>query len=237
VVAALTEAGLLGTWEAGLGRDPVRRAMALATAGGAEPLSVADLSIGRRAEFVLALRESCFGTAFSCAVTCPDCGEELELELTMDELRAAGPAEPENRITVDGVEVEFRPVTSRDLLAVSRERADARRLLIERCVVSARRRGRKVAKLPDSVLSAVAAGLAAGDPQADVLLALDCATCGHEWSSPFDIAAYLWTEMEAYAHRLLYDVHALAGAYGWSEAEILAVSPARRRCYLGMVGQ
>jgi hypothetical protein len=43
--------------------------------------------------------------------------------------------------------------------------------------------------------------------------------------------------METYARRLLYDVHALASAYGWSEDEVLAVSPARRRCYLEMAGQ
>ena len=32
--------------------------------------------------------------------------------------------------------------------------------------------------------------------------------------------------------RILREVHTLAAAYGWSEAEILALSPARRRVYL-----
>ena len=41
--------------------------------------------------------------------------------------------------------------------------------------------------------------------------------------------------MEGRAKRLLMDVHLLARAYGWSEAEVLALSPARRRFYLEMV--
>ncbi|WP_158892897.1 phage baseplate protein [Amycolatopsis anabasis] len=236
-MAALTEAGLLATWEAALGQGPVRRALALATAGGAEPATVADLSVGRREEFVLALRERCFGATFSCAVTCPSCEEELELELGLDDVRAAPPPDGENRITAHGFEVEFRPITSRDLLAVRRDLPDARRRLLERCVLSARRRGRKARKVPDEVLDAVAAELSTRDPQADVRLDLDCASCGHEWRSPFDVTAFLWAEMEAYARRLLHEVHALATVYGWSEREVLAVSPARRRCYLEMAGQ
>ncbi len=75
------------------------------------------------------------------------------------------------------------------------------------------------------------------DPQADVRIDLDCASCGHRWTSPFDIARYLWTELETHARRLLYDVHALATAYGWAEADVLAVSPARRRYYLELAGK
>lgn len=237
-VAALTETGLLATWESALGQGPVGRALVLASAGGAEPACVADLSIGRRAEFVLALREGCFGTVLPCAVTCPACAEELELELTIDDVRATPPRH-DARITVDDLDIEFRLLTSRDLLAVPPAAPDARRRLLDRCVLTARRGGQQVnvGELPDQALGALAAALSTLDPQADVLLSLDCAACGQEWRSPFDITAYLWTEIEAYAHRLLRDVHALASVYGWSEDEVLAVSPARRQCYLEMAGQ
>ncbi|MGH3796780.1 MAG: hypothetical protein ACRDSP_18035 [Pseudonocardiaceae bacterium] len=237
-VAALTETGLLATWEAGLGQGPTQRALILAAAGGAEPSSVADLSIGRRAEFMLALRESCFGTTFPCAVTCPACGEELELELTIDDVRAAAPQDG-TRITSGDLDVEFRLLTSRDLLAVQPAAPDARRRLLHRCVLTAEQRGQQVpvGELPDEVLDALTTALSTRDPQADVLLALDCAVCGQQWSSPFDIAAYLWTELGTYVRRLLHDVHALASVYGWSEDEVLAVSPARRQCYLEMSGQ
>ncbi|HEV2781356.1 MAG TPA: hypothetical protein VGX25_18390 [Actinophytocola sp.] len=231
----LSEAGLLATWEAGLGQNRVRRALTLAAAGGADPGSVADLSVGRREAFVLALRERWFGRTLPCAVTCPACAEHLELELTTDDVRTDPSTEPEPT-TVDGTEVEFRLVTSRDLIAVRPELPDARRTLLRRCVVSATSRGRGVpaAALPDPVLDAVAAALSTLDPQADVLLDLDCVACGHGWRARFDVAAYLWEELDAYARRLLHEVHALASAYGWSEDEVLAVSPVRRRWYLEM---
>jgi hypothetical protein len=41
--------------------------------------------------------------------------------------------------------------------------------------------------------------------------------------------------MEARAKRLLAEVHLIASAYGWSEAEILGLSRARRDFYLDMV--
>jgi hypothetical protein len=37
------------------------------------------------------------------------------------------------------------------------------------------------------------------------------------------------------AHAVLTDVATLAVAFGWSEQEVLALSPARFRAYLGLV--
>jgi hypothetical protein len=41
--------------------------------------------------------------------------------------------------------------------------------------------------------------------------------------------------VEALARRVLWEVHTLACAYGWTESETLALSPARRARYLQMV--
>jgi hypothetical protein len=48
----------------------------------------------------------------------------------------------------------------------------------------------------------------------------------------FDIASFFWTEIAAEAKRLLGEVHILASAYGWREADILSLNPLRRRFYL-----
>jgi hypothetical protein len=53
----------------------------------------------------------------------------------------------------------------------------------------------------------------------------------------FDIAAYLWQEVDARARRALRDTHTLARAYGWREADILAMSDFRRQQYLEMVAE
>jgi hypothetical protein len=73
------------------------------------------------------------------------------------------------------------------------------------------------------------------DPQADVQLALTCPACGHQWEATFDIASFFWSEIDSWAHRILREVHTLASAYGWREADILAMSPQRRQLYLEMV--
>ncbi|MEL7046258.1 MAG: phage baseplate protein, partial [Pseudomonadota bacterium] len=79
---------------------------------------------------------------------------------------------------------------------------------------------------------AVLADMEWADPQGNVELDITCPSCAEQWQSPFDIVAYLWSELEAWGQRLLGDIHALASAYGWTEAEVLAVTPWRRRQYL-----
>jgi hypothetical protein len=64
---------------------------------------------------------------------------------------------------------------------------------------------------------------------------LTCPQCAHQWQAPLDIVSFLWSEVHAWAIRLLREIHELASAYGWSEAEILALSPWRRRAYLELV--
>ena len=73
------------------------------------------------------------------------------------------------------------------------------------------------------------------DPQAEVLIDMECPDCGHRWQMLFDIAAFLWTEIAVAAKRLLREVHTLARAYGWREADILSLSAARRQFYIEMV--
>ena len=69
-------------------------------------------------------------------------------------------------------------------------------------------------------------------PQAETRLDFTCPECGKAWSDPADVADFLWTELSAKARQLLLEVDALARAYGWNEAEVLALSPARRTAYL-----
>ena len=112
-----------------------------------------------------------------------------------------------------------------------------RRILFERCLIAAKLGGESVRaeQLPAQVVDAVAKCLAEADPQADVQLDISCPFCGWNWQASFDIVAFLWTEIEARACRLLQDVHVLARAYGWSEREVLDLSPLRRELYLEMV--
>jgi hypothetical protein len=111
---------------------------------------------------------------------------------------------------------------------------DPAAVLLRRCLLSVDDHGAALDadRLPHEVVTAVADRMAEADPQADTELRLRCEVCEHGWSALFDIPSFLWTELDAWARRALYDVHTLARAYGWTESDILRLSPRRRQHYL-----
>ncbi len=232
---ALSSAELLDVWEQGSSQSLLRRALTLLAAACPEvpPDALSQFSIGQRDAGLLALRELTFGPRCSAVATCPMCSEKSELEfMTFDllsERRLEAPQEME--LKIDGFDLRFRLPTSADLAAAasSGQEIASREVLLERCLLA----GAK--PLPAGVASAVIEQMARSDPLADIQLAVTCAACSHNWSAMFDIVSFFWSEIHALALRLLRDVHVLASAYGWSEAEILALSPARRQAYLEMV--
>jgi hypothetical protein len=242
---ALTAAEILVVWERGAEQSAAERAVTMLAAACPEPAdALARLPIGQRDARLLSLRERTLGPRLTSVSECPGCGQTLELELTTDDLRAEdGHSSDDGEpviVHVDGFEARFRLPNTFDLLAAAEARdvAGARRLLIERCALSARDEGG--AEVPASalgveLLSSAASHMSAADPQADVQLALTCPDCGHDWLAPFDIAVFFWTELQACARRLVLEIHELASTYGWSEASILAMSAVRREAYLDRV--
>ncbi|RFC71010.1 hypothetical protein [Streptomyces sp. AcE210] len=231
----LTEAQLLSVWETGDGQAPPARALLLAAAAAAPGEAVADLTLADLNALLLDLREGSFGAALPCAADCPNCDEPLEVSVTTDELRAPGrrnvpgPRRDPATLLAEGYEVTYRALTGGDLLSVDPASPEARRTLLSRCVVDTTP---AADDLPEGVLETVAQRLADLDPGADTVVPLTCPYCRHAWTAALDVADYLWAEVEGYARRLLHEVHTLASVYGWSESEVLAVSPARRRFYL-----
>jgi hypothetical protein len=241
---ALSATELLDLWERGLRQPPARRVLALLEAASPDlsPSEIAELPIGRRDAHLLELRELLLGGDFTIVISCPACGEQLDSTFRTVDIRAGATAvEPAQGLEVDGCRVAFRLPASDDLIALSRvtDRAAARRTLLNRCVLKAERDGESIdaTSLPAHVVAAVAARMAAADPQADVELDLSCPVCAHAWRSAFDVAGFFWQEIHAWAKSMLRDVHALARAYGWREADVLALSPTRRQIYLELARQ
>jgi len=241
---ALEPAALLWAWEQGQEQDPAVRALALLAAASPEAAweELGALPLGERDGRLLALREATLGCRLEGLARCPGCGERVDVPLDTRELRAgveAAPAAP-LQLTLDGLELRFRLPNSLDLMAAGRCAGvdEARRLLAERCLVEARRNASPVGagELAEEEVTALAEGLAAADPGAELLLDLCCPACGHGWRERLDVASFFWAELEIHTPRLLREVHALARAYGWREADVLSLSPRRRRLYLEMVG-
>jgi hypothetical protein len=227
----LSASELLDAWERGLGQRPAERALTLLAAAspGTPPDALTALSVGRRDAVLLAIRERNFGPSVTGLADCPNCSEPLELTFDMSEI-VAPPASVSTESLIAG-NVRFRLPDSLDLLALGgcADVPSARALLLRRCVID-----RDADSLGEDDVDAVVQAMAEADPQADVQLDLSCPACRHQWFAVFDIASFLWTEVNAWAHRTLQDVHRLAVAYGWREPDILALSPWRRQVYLEM---
>lgn len=236
-------ATLLNIWEQGRIQPPVYRALLLLIAACPDnaPDALAQLSIGQRDRFLLRLREVLFGSRLASVADCPQCGEQLELSFAVRDITVDSEQnlEEEQQIKCDGYRVCFRLPNSLDLLTLADEAAqeNPRQGLLHRCIVSATRRGKacELADVPQTVLDAVVHQMAELDAQADVQLDLTCPACAHKWLAAFDILSYLWSEIDAWAHRTLQEVHILASSYGWAEADILALGPWRRQYYLSMI--
>jgi len=198
------------------------------------------LPVGERDRLILGLRAQTFGARAPLLATCAECGAELEAELDLGELLATpavdDPFEPRTLVH-EGREVRYRLPGSTDLEAALTSPNPAAALL-QRCLEPSEAEGE--ATPPEALSSqdlalALEAAISEHDPLAEIRLDLVCAECGHTHAELFDAVAYFWAEIEARARRLLGEIHLLASAYGWSEAQILALGPVRRQLYLGMV--
>lgn len=241
-------AALLRIWEQGQGRHALDQAMAILAEAFPEVAvgTLAALSIGQRDAYLLEVYKDTFGGHLDALVDCPQCRETLELPLRVDDVRVAPEAEPTGDagcLHADGYEVRFRLPNSVDLATVVRQAdvltdlAVARAILLQCCVLEATHAGHAVAvtDLPETVITTLGAHLEACDPQAEVQLNLTCPACDHHWCTLFDIVTFFWATVRSQAKVLLRDVHTLARAYGWHEADILAMSEVRRQCYLEML--
>lgn len=204
--------------------------------------TLAQLSLGQRDIRLLSLRESLFGPQIASLTECPACGEQLELTFNAADIRATTQVNSTDSYALreDEWQVHFRLPNSLDMLAIANEQEPEaiRHALYERCILHAEQNGVAVSadRLPEQAVNALAAHMAQVDPQAHVQLALTCPACAHQWQADFDIVRFLWSELDAWAIRTLRAVHSLASAYGWREADILAMSPWRRQLYLELVG-
>ena len=230
---------LLTVWERWLGADSVARGLSLLELVRPDLTvdAIAGLSIGSRDGMLLDVREMLFGRTIVGLIECPACGDTLEIEVATGDLRATS---PHGLTTVSRLdyEISLHPCDSRDQMAAEHAAPEQRvRILLERCITSANCAGQPtpIHLLPSEVIEAVEDRIAELDPQADVQLGLCCPACSHQWDAAFDILSFMWAELGEWAVRTLRDVHQLAAAYGWSERDILALSPIRRRHYLGMV--
>jgi len=236
-------AAILQAWEDGRDASPGEQGLLLLAIARPElPAAArAGTSVGQRDAALLDLFERLFGATAPAVAHCPRCTQPLQADVPLAAIRVPAPAAERDHfsLTVGDRTIAYRLPTAGDLAALGAAATDgnpaaATSWLARRCALS------EQTDLSKDALTALEAAIdeavTAHDPQAEITLALDCPACGFHWSAPFDIVDFLWRRFEGFVADILREVHVLASSYGWSERDILALSPARRRRYIELIG-
>ncbi len=188
------------------------------------------LAVGARLGALVAVCRRSGRRELSWVLRCTGCEEEFEVDLELDALASAqSAAEDAAPAAVEWEGATYRPrrPTGGDLRRWrEREPSDAE--------IAAALAG-SVEDAPAGLLAAIEAALAAADPLVDTAVRSACPTCGEAAELPVDLEGELLALARRHQDQLLDDVGVLAGAFHWSEKDILALPPRRRRRYLAMV--
>ena len=178
---------VLEAWEAAAGRrSPAGALAALAVARpDRSAQDLAALPVGRRDALLLDLHAATFGPRLSGRAQCDECGEVLEVDVSIESVRCTPPAGDDGtgwaRLDHGDDELAFRCPDSDDLAAATEaeEDADAARARLLDRTVRATRRGTPVGlnDVDPAAIAAVVEAMAARDPQADIVLSLVCPAC------------------------------------------------------------
>lgn len=240
----LNTAELLDIWDAGRIVSPSGRSLLLLSAFLPEEREVlANRPLGALNSRLLRLRAQLFGPTLDCLASCPQCNAPIETTFGVDELlsHAAEPISEENTIhslTHEDCTIDFRLPTAADLLAlVTKPGSNRVGELAEHLIDRSVRNGECVSahELSAEVLEAVERQITELDPLAHIEINLTCPGCRSDWLEVLHVIDFLWLEIGNLAKRILFEVARLASAFGWSEREILALTPERRRSYLALL--
>lgn len=215
MAAGPTGSAILDIYEQGMAADPARRAALLCAAAGGD---AASMPLGDVDRAIWTWLRATFDGPQEAVLTCAACGEDVEFTLP------DGFALPARRGGGDRVKVAHGG--NGYSLRLPRL-GDVRDGALERAALA------QDAPWDDPDFEAAAQdALLQADPGLLVQLKLECAACGAVQERPLDVAGFAWARLEQAARRAVREVARLARAYGWSKAELTAMTPERRAIWL-----
>lgn len=220
--------------------DPDRAALACRTVAnvrGLDPAEVAGWTLDRRLRALAGIARATFGNSLAWQARCPACREPMELELGLAPLLT----------TADdsgAIECAPRPGTRLSLrLPTGLDQQSWRELAVPHGELSLAMARSLVEgldggvpdpgwRMPEEWLDAVEAELAARDPLNMLEAGARCPSCDTASAIELDLEAVILELLAREQRRVMEEVHRLARAYHWSEAEVLTIPPRRRAFYL-----
>lgn len=187
-------------------------------------------TLGQRNRRMLQLHAALFARAIEARVACPECATQNEFAVPCDQMLAAPIAEADAivELAVDGGTARFRQPRLADIAASANDN-DHKASLVGRCCLEG------ATDLSASEVDALAAQYEALDPLANIIIGTPCAQCGSAISATVELADFVSSDIGRLVDGLLRDIDCIASAYGWSEAEVLALPSDRRARYVAMI--
>lgn len=196
------------------------------------------LSVGKRLECLLALAAGEERVPFNFPFRCSGCEQELEIELTLDEIaEMQGEADRTEivEVSIGKRPFLFRKPSGRDQEhwagMTFRDEADAAWAMIGTLAVDP-----EIADgLGAKELGLIDAAMDEADPLINFLCRIDCSECGSPNEFLIDLPAVALDRLSRLQRQLIVMVHKLASHYHWSEKEVFEVPHRRRKQYLDLI--
>lgn len=197
-----------------------------------------NLSVGKRLECLLMLAAGGSVAAFNFPFHCAGCGQEVELEVTLEEI--AKLQEEADLVVMVEVEIGGESRAFRKPRGSDQERWGGMTFIDEREAASAMIGTLAAGPLDMEVLAETDLGfidekLDEADPLVNFLCNVGCGECGHANEFRIDLCETALGMLARLQKQLIVMVHKLASHYHWSEREVFDVPHWRRLEYLDLI--
>ena len=197
-----------------------------------------ELSISRRLECLLAIAAGEEGSAFNFPFHCAGCEQEIELELTLEDI--ADQQREADLIETVEIEIKGKPFSFRKPCGLDQENWAKMVFRDQREAVEAMIRSLAVTHdMPESLdtdtIDLLDEAMCEADPLVNFRCRVTCAECSSPNEFFIDLYDVALGTLSRNKQQLIVMVHKLASHYHWSENEIFAVPYWRRKEYLNLI--
>jgi hypothetical protein len=199
--------------------------------------AVWEWTVAERLQGLLAIAVATETTP-SLQLRCPqgDCRTDIEIDLDLGAF-VAEPGRDRVACRLDGRELIVRLPRGRDQRHWRGAGGDAESLALRLVESIDGKAPEPEWRMPPDWIEKLGAALAEHDPLTVLELELACPGCGRTSAVPFDLEGWILRQFGDAQARLIDEVHSLAAAYHWSEADICALPPWRRSAYLARLAR
>jgi hypothetical protein len=230
---------LLEAFDKGMAEHDLARALTMLAVAMPESSrqQLAESPISERNLLLLQLREVTFGPMMSGLAKCVECSAHLEFAFDARTLAAQLESQRARQSVgwSEGDRVyQLRAVNSNDLIACLTLPTfeEAQQHLLSRCLSMSNQSSDQADPPP---ATAVMEKFEELHGTTELTLSVECPECCRSQLIDLDIGRFLWLEVRNAAQRLMYEIHVLAWAYGWTENSIASMNSSRRNQYLEML--